>query len=308
MGNTFFFQWEVDLMIRLQTLLGDFGKTLGTIFTLFSEQVVVCAILIIIYLGINKKAGKTIIVNILTVLLICPMIKNIACRRRPYFDHQEIKCLRPVESKFDTMDVLGQGFSFPSMHSAASLTLYGTIALFVRRNFMTIIAVILPLMIGLSRIILGVHYPTDILVGWLVGIFGAFGMTKLQEKVSDLRIIYLIVILFGFCGWFYCTSTDFFTLFGLALGIFGSFLFEERFVKFEDSHNILQSVIRVLGALAIFLIITEGTKLLIPANLADNGTFISHVIRSLRYALGGFLCLGPYTLLFKKISKIGNKH
>lgn len=307
MGNTLFFQWEVDLMIWLQTTMGAFGKTLAVIFTLLGDQLIVCAILIIIYLGINKKAGKTLLVSIVTVLLICPLFKNIVCRRRPYFDHDGIKCLRPVESKFDVTDVLGQGFSFPSMHSAASLTLYGTLALFVRRNFMTIIAVLMPLMIGLSRIMLGVHYPTDILAGWLIGLFGTFVMTKLQEKFPNRRVIYLIVILLGLCGWFYCTSTDFFTLFGLAVGIFGGFLFEEQFVNFEDTHNMLQRVIRIVGAMAIFLIVTEGTKFLIPADLADNGSFISHILRCLRYALGSFLCTGPYTLLFKKISKLG-KH
>jgi undecaprenyl-diphosphatase len=67
--------------------------------------------------------------------------------------------------------------SFPSGHATASAVVYLTIgallaATVTRRSqkfFYLGIAVFLTLIVGLSRIYLGVHYPSDVLAGWLIG-------------------------------------------------------------------------------------------------------------------------------------------
>ncbi|HEY7970905.1 MAG TPA: phosphatase PAP2 family protein [Candidatus Limnocylindrales bacterium] len=70
------------------------------------------------------------------------------------------------------------GFSFPSGHTLNSTVSYGLLAVVAwrsgaRRNIRRLavaIGLTLPLAIGLSRIALGVHYPSDVLGGWLGGI------------------------------------------------------------------------------------------------------------------------------------------
>jgi len=74
--------------------------------------------------------------------------------------------------------VLPSTYAFPSGHALASLCFYGGMAWIVRRRFrhrmarvMTwILAVGLIALIGLSRIYLGVHYPSDVLGGYLAAI------------------------------------------------------------------------------------------------------------------------------------------
>ncbi len=69
-------------------------------------------------------------------------------------------------------------FSFPSGHSIFSTVLYGLIAYLVlarrtplpRRLLTAILAITMPLAIGLSRIYLGVHFPTDVLAGYITGL------------------------------------------------------------------------------------------------------------------------------------------
>jgi undecaprenyl-diphosphatase len=68
------------------------------------------------------------------------------------------------------------GFSFPSAHSATSMAVYATLAFLLARSCkgalraaivasgMALVAVI-----GLSRVLLAAHYPTDVLAGWLTG-------------------------------------------------------------------------------------------------------------------------------------------
>lgn len=79
----------------------------------------------------------------------------------------------------DVLDplIVEHGFSFPSGHATLSMTSYGVLAVIVARSRLPpavriglIGAVgVLVFLIGLSRIWIGVHYPTDVLAGWTTG-------------------------------------------------------------------------------------------------------------------------------------------
>jgi membrane-associated phospholipid phosphatase len=61
-------------------------------------------------------------------------------------------------------------FGLPSGHAQNAVVVWGGIAAWIRRPWAWIVATLLILSIGLSRIYLGVHFPTDVLAGWLIGI------------------------------------------------------------------------------------------------------------------------------------------
>jgi undecaprenyl-diphosphatase len=73
--------------------------------------------------------------------------------------------------------IVEHGFSFPSGHSALGMVAYGVLAVVVSRSGLpraVRVAILVALgalvgLIGLSRIWLGVHYPTDVLAGWTAG-------------------------------------------------------------------------------------------------------------------------------------------
>ena len=124
-----------------------------------------CFILItIVYLIIKKFNKKAFIIplNLILVTMINQLLKLILHRPRP----------------MDAPIVVEHGYSFPSGHSMVSLAFYGYFIYLIYKNiknktlkyFLIILLSMLILLIGLSRIYLGVHYTSDVLSGFMLSL------------------------------------------------------------------------------------------------------------------------------------------
>lgn len=298
--NVFQFDWEVNLMVWIQTNIVNtpFMIKLCTVFTYLGEPVVGVFIIGIIYFGFDKKYGKQLGINMLASSVINPLIKNIFFRIRPYFANDNIKCLKKVDESADIYDVFAQGYSFPSGHTMASTSLFSTLALFIKKNIAYIIATILISLVGFSRFALGVHYPTDVLVGALTSLLIVTIYTQLRKRFSEDRIIIVSALLFS-VGLFYCKTNDYYQTYGLFLGLVLGILFEKRFVNFEGTKNILRIISRIVFGTAVFFIFNKGLKLPFSKEFFDSGSAFSKLITMLRYGLGIFMTMGVYPILFK---------
>src|SRR3989338_7529834 len=108
-----------------------------------------------------------------------PIIKNIVNRARPTGDIVNI-----LETKTNS--------SFPSGHAMGAIILYGFLIYLVwklpfqHKKFITTILVSFIILVGISRIYLGVHWPTDIIGAYIIGfiwlIFGIYTYKKFKNK------------------------------------------------------------------------------------------------------------------------------
>lgn len=126
---------------------------------------IILALILLIFKK-TRKTGAMIGVALVLGLLICNIaVKPLVARIRPY----DLK-----ESLGFTIDVLVSrptDFSFPSGHTVACFE--GACVIFSQNKKWGIPALVLAVLVALSRLYLYIHYPTDVLAGMVIGIVDA---------------------------------------------------------------------------------------------------------------------------------------
>jgi len=102
------------------------------------------------------------------------IFKTLFAQPRPYWIDMQIQNTWGAET----------GFGLPSGHSQTPFALYGLLAAKLKKRWLTILIAILIFLIGFSRIMMGVHFPTDVLLGWLVGGLLLWLFIKYEDRVS----------------------------------------------------------------------------------------------------------------------------
>ena len=93
---------------------------------------------------------------------------------RPYWVSKEVRALSTAT-----------GFGVPSGHSLSSLAVYGRIAIGIGARWAYILYGIIIALIALSRMFLAVHFPTDVIVGLLIGGLLLFLFVRLEKPLGD---------------------------------------------------------------------------------------------------------------------------
>lgn len=298
MGNIFFFGWEVDFIVWLQTFVNSFTTFIAKILQICGEEYVLILVLGLLYWCIDKRLGRRASLAMVGSMLFGTLVKGIVLRRRPYMDHKQIKCITAPHKEADIMSIKEQGFSFPSLHSTMAAATYGMIALSTKKKVTIAIGIIVPLLIGFSRPFIGVHYPTDVLAGWALGVICIFLLGGIENKFG-YKIGFLVPLIIGIAGFFYCTDTEFYSGYGVALGLFLGFLFEEKIVKFEYCKKWWTYILRPVGGILVFFIMTLLLKIPTQIITLEETSTIALIYRLFRYTLSTFVTIGIYPFVFK---------
>lgn len=303
MGNTFYFEFEPILIEWLQETLGNIGASLFSFLTFFGESGVIVGIIAVFYLGFDKELGKAVGINAACAAAWNPLIKNIALRRRPYFDHPGIKCLKPV-SQGDIYDISAQGYSFPSGHSMSSAAAYGSLGAHMgetegKGSGAWLVGLILPLLIAASRVVLGIHYPTDVIFGLLAGWGIAFGVSFLGRKIKSEGLFHLILILVTLPGVFYCHTEDYYSALGVMIGFFLAIHFDEKYVNFAPTKSPGKLILRLVLAGVIFFGLNTLLKMPFDEAFLHEDNSLAFLIRTIRYAIDIFVVMGIYPMAFR---------
>jgi membrane-associated phospholipid phosphatase len=195
-----FFDTGLEIVLFIQNTFGDWIGTPSRILSFIGDEEFFLLILPFIYWSLHSALGLRIGFILLVSNGISGIFKLIFSTPRPFFYSTEVKPLTFESS-----------FGIPSGHAQNAAAVWGVIAAFLNRAWIWILLVILILLIGLSRIAVGVHFPIDVVAGWLIGFTLLWLVIRLEKPVLTwlknqpltLRLVIaflasLVIIFFGF--------------------------------------------------------------------------------------------------------------
>ena len=296
-------EWEAGLIEWLQANLSGFGALVKLLAFFGSEMGLLMLVLIVMFCW-KKEAGQRLALVVSSLNTWLPMIKSVVLRPRPYMQYPDrIRAEALVEKGAAAQDVAAQGYSFPSMHSASIPALYFTLANQAKKEWLRILAAVMTVLVGVSRVVAGMHYPTDVMAGWLLG-FAVIGVFSLLDRyVQEERLFHLILIVSALPGLFYVRTNDYFTSLGCLIGAAAAIHFERKYIKYQETRRVSAMILRMVGAIFVFFAVNTLLKLPFDrAFLAGTG-LDSLLVRTARYAIILFLIMGVYPAIFPLFEK-----
>jgi len=246
--------------------------------TMLGEQYFFILVISFLFWNISKREGFKLATAFIYSSVINSILKISFHTPRPFEKLDYISGKR-VET--------ATGYSFPSGHTQGSTTFFITLAQIIRKRWFTIVSIAVVLLIGITRIYLGVHWPVDVLGGIVFGVIISFVFCTIIDNYYDdnvklrrifFRIQSTIVVLAAalfVIDLVYLKGSmkivDFFKIAGISTGAVYGFFAEERMVDFsaEDAGKILK-VVRYLIGLVFTIAIMAGLKIVLPEHyLAD---------------------------------------
>lgn len=210
------------------------------------------------------------------------------------------------------------GYSFPSGHTQTAVGTFGCLAVSTEKKWWRITCVILAVMVGFSRMYVGVHTPADVLAGAAVACLLIWLLRKpvLYGENRALKTTFAALILLALAFWAYVRFWDFpadmdvhnmesglknaYTMLGCTIGIALVYVADKR-RNFSVEAVWWIQILKVAGGLLLVLAVKEGLRapleLLLPIYPA----------RAVRYFLVVIMAGIIWPMSFQHISKFGSK-
>ncbi len=176
-------QLDLDILLYIQdNLRFDFLTPIMKFITMLGDKGIFWLALAVILLIPEKtrRSGAMAIISIGIGFVVANLIlKNAVARIRPY----------EVEPALQLLVAKAHDFSFPSGHACCS---FASAMIYVRtlKKPWGVLTMILAILIAYSRLYVGIHYPSDVIVGILVGIVSGvvtFELFRLSGRGSSSR-------------------------------------------------------------------------------------------------------------------------
>ncbi|HMK09239.1 MAG TPA: phosphatase PAP2 family protein [Anaerolineales bacterium] len=311
-------QWGTGLLVAWQSggsqLVGNVMQSFTFLGSEWFYMLVMPAVLWCFSASLGMRLGLLLLTSA-TLNTICKLALALP---RPFWVDERVRALS-VETSF----------GLPSGHAQNAVVLWGYLAYTVRRWWATLAAILLILAISFSRLYLGVHFPGDVLAGWIVGalVLAVFLLLErpvgrwLKRRSLATRLLLTVAFSLGFLalGWLASNLSarralpptwadnfhralgasvpfrpgsldDLVAGAGALLGFAAGAVVLDEWGKFTDVRGAWPRLARFFLGVVVVLALQVGLSAVLP----DGDAF-----RFLRYALlGGWISYGAPRLFF----------
>lgn len=304
--------WNTGIHItQLVQLMGHWPEKPMKILSMLGVEEFYMLLLFLFYWCIDTSAG----IRLGTVLLLSDAVntffKLLFHHPRPYWYSSSVRAYSVERS-----------FGLPSGHAQNAAAVWGMLAAVTENRIARGALVMLIILISFSRIYLGVHFITDVLMGWIIGIILLYTVLKLYgpaaaqlekyslEKqllaalfVSAAMFFAQLVPLLVHPGWIFPHAwaqnilwaspgaelpdprkiSGIISGSGAALGLCSGLAFMKYYGGYSTEGSVKQKAIRLLAGIAVAALIYAGLKEIFPGGKS----FEAGIFRYIRYALVG---------------------
>jgi membrane-associated phospholipid phosphatase len=289
--------WGTEVIVWVQSFS---NPTLDTVFqalTFLGNEEFYLIVLPLIYWCVHKQIGAELAFLSMLSAWFNKMVKYL------------FKIPRPSDPRIRIL-VDESCPSFPSGHAQGAVANWGYLAYRFRKPLFWVVAILVMLGVGFSRIVLGVHFPQDILGGWLIGlvllVVYAWAEPPVARWVAGQRMAIQLVLAIGVPVLLiflhpadvegYYPAEGAITPMGALAGFGVGLIMERAWVRFRVAGAWWRRGLRFLLGVAIVAIFYFGLRLILPEEMAYG---LEAGLRFVRYGLVGWAAtfLGPWVFV-----------
>ena len=303
MGLLYWFQSirhpALDVIVGLVTRLGE-----ETVFMVLGLFILWC---------VDKKWGFRFLLAGMVGSVVNQLLKAIFLIPRPWV-------LDPNFTIVESAREAATGYSFPSGHTQTAAVVYGMIAAWLKKRWVTIVLVATIIAVGISRMYLGVHTPYDVGVSFVTGALTVYGMMRLfswseGDNKKELTALFIglaftavLVLYVVFAPKRAANVAEFdahgvesaWKLLGTMAGVIAAWLIDQKFVRYETKAIWWAQLLKVALGLAVVMAVRLGAKPVLNALMGGHAA-----AGGVRYFIMCVIGGGLWPMTFKYFSKLG---
>ena len=281
--------WGLDVVRWAQGLASPFANALMKALSFSGTELFFLILLPFIYWCVDKRRGLRLGTLLFLSTAVNLRLKLVFAQPRPYDLDPSVSMARE------------SSFGLPSNHAQSAVVFWGVASPLFRAPWGLALVIAIPVLVGLSRIYLGVHFPTDVLAGWALGAL-FLGLDRIAgdrlERIFDsLRESVALAAVTAVALVMNLLTNKETMLSGAFFGFAGAAIYAKRLSPYSVSGSPVKKAMRYIFGAATLVIVYALPKLLL-AEIEAAGA--PPIWKFLRYALvGAWMAAGAPWLFLK---------
>lgn len=246
----------MELIKYIQQFSNPFLDVFFQLVTMMGEDVLFIFVTAVIYWCVDKELGYKLGFITLTSASINLGIKEFLKIPRP-IGQPGIRSLR--------VHTAG-GYSFPSGHTQNITTLWTLFMSNFRRGWIYAAGILSIMLVGLSRLYLGVHTPADVVGGIIIGAVWVLFCGSLYDNASQdkRKILVITATAAALAGLYVFREANYYKVAGALAGFLAGYLIEPRYIGFDVRTSLVMQVLKLTFGLSVLFLLRLILKLIFP--------------------------------------------
>lgn len=271
----------MELLKYLQTWRASWLDAIVDASTYLGDEVFFMVVGLLLLWCIDKKWGFRLLFVGMLGTSVNQLLKGIFLIPRPWV-------LDPTFEIVESARAGATGYSFPSGHTHSATSVFTTLAVWQRKKWVTAVCAALILVVGFSRMYLGVHTPLDVGVSLIVGLVLTLALLRLFDRAGEKGTMQIVAATTAFTALvllYLCVAPkgernmaefdlhgveSMSKMLGASIGVALAWYLDMRYIHFETKAPLWAQIVKLLGGVLLVLAVKSGMKPVFVSVLGDN--------------------------------------